>query len=320
MNKYSRRQFLSRASALTLCAGLPAQFSQLLSHKKLAGLPLIIDADTANEVDDLFAVAIGLLIPELDIKGITAAQWHTSPQAPADTVGASQQFNEDIVRLMSKQGVPCIKGANHPMVNAHRPQSSPAATFIIEQAMGMPEGEKLHVAILGPATNLASAIVIEPAIIPKVVANYLGFWHHPQTNTWSKREFNTNNDPNAVNALIDTVGLDFRVMTASTSQHLVFDKVDVDQHLKGDAGIGKYLIDRWESFDRYWQEDDKEKAHWIMWDVAIVMALAYPQMATETQAQSPHDNHDRPIQVYTKVDVEAMKTRFWELFDKFLAG
>ena len=57
-----------------------------------------------------------------------------------------------------------------------------------------------------------------------------------------------------------------------------------------------------------------------MWDVAIVMALAYPQMATETQAQSPHDNHDRPIQVYTKVDVEAMKTRFWELFDKFLAG
>ena len=51
----------------------------------------------------------------------------------------------------------------------------------------MPEGEKLEVVILGPCTNLASAILIEPGVVPRVSANYIGFWHHPETNTWNKR-------------------------------------------------------------------------------------------------------------------------------------
>lgn len=316
---YSRRTFINQAIALGLSPLIkPGLFSGLQPHKN--PLPLIIDADTANEVDDLFAVAIGLLLPELDVRGITSAQWHTSPKAPADTVSESQKFNEDIARLMDKSDVPLIKGANLPMVNSHREQPSDAARFIIEQALAMPDGEKLHVAILGPATNLASAIVMEPAIIPKVHANYLGFWHHPETRTWSKREFNTNNDPNAVNALIDTPGLAFRVMTASTSQHLVFDKVNVDKHLKGKPGLGDYLVDRWESFDRYWQTTDKEKAHWVMWDVAIIMALAFPNMATIERVQSPHDNRDRLIEVYTKIDVEAMKATYWSVLDAFITG
>ncbi len=315
----NRRNFLVK----TGLAGL-STFTLATSHtfdfSARATIPLIVDADTANEVDDLFAVAIALLIPELDIRGVTSAQWHTSPQAPNDTVGASQKLNAEILRLMGKSDIPHPEGSNYPLVNPVRPQPSEAARFIIEQALAMPADEKLQVVILGPATNLASAVLMEPAIIPKITANYLGFWHNPKTRTWNKREFNTNNDPNAVNALIDTVGLEFRVMTASTSQHLVFDKVNVDAHLKGKAGISDYLVNRWETFDRYWQATDKEKAHWIMWDVAIIMALAYPEMATIARVQSPHDNRDRLIDVYTGIDVEVMKRRYWTLFDGYLAG
>lgn len=321
--RLTRRHFLERSATtglgtLLIPSVLVDDKTGLRPYTAMNPLPLIIDADTANEVDDLFAVAIGVLLPTLDIKGVTAAQWHTSPLAPADTVGASQQLNKEILALMGHQDVPHIKGSNNPMVNVHRPQPSDAARFIIEQALGMPEGEKLHVAILGPATNLASAVLMEPAIIPKVVANYLGFWHHPETGTWTKREFNTDNDPNAVNTLIDTVGLDFRVMTASTSQHLVFDKVKVDRHLKGKGGISDYLVNRWETFDRFWQKTDKEKAHWIMWDIAIIMALAYPEMATQQRVRTPHDNRDRLIDVYTAIDQEAMQNKYWELLDDFL--
>ncbi|MEM8488184.1 MAG: nucleoside hydrolase [Bacteroidota bacterium] len=314
----SRRHFLSTLSAASLSSLAPATLSKLLRISLRDPLPLIIDADTANEVDDLFALAVGLLAPELNIVGVTSAQWHTSPQAPADTVGKSQAFNEDIMRLMDKLSVPHPQGSNHPMVKPHRAQPSDAAQFIIAQAMAMPDGEKLHVAILGPATNLASAVVMEPAIIPKVVANYLGFWHNPETNTWSKREFNTNNDPNAVDALINTPGLDFRVMTASTSQHLVFRKTVVDAHLKGKSGLGDYLVNRWGTFDRYWQPDDKEKTKWIMWDVALILALAYPEMATKKRVQSPHDNRMRLIDVYTAIDTAAMEAKFWALLDGFV--
>ena len=95
---------------------------------------LIVDADTANEVDDLFAIAIALLEPELEIVGITSAQWHTSPKAPNDNVGESQRLNEEILELMGKTDIPHPEGANFPMVNTHRPQPSEAADFIIEQA------------------------------------------------------------------------------------------------------------------------------------------------------------------------------------------
>ena len=66
---------------------------------------LIVDADTANEVDDLFAIAIALLEPNLEIVGITSAQWHTSPQAPNDNVGESQKLNEEILELMGKSNI-----------------------------------------------------------------------------------------------------------------------------------------------------------------------------------------------------------------------
>lgn len=281
------------------------------------GVPVIIDADTANEVDDLYAIAGALLSPNLNILGLTSAQWHTNPRVPNDSVGASQQLNEDILRLMNKTVIPHPAGSNFPMTSPHRAQPSDAADFIIKTAMEWEGSEKINVVILGPATNLASAIVKEPGIIPKIRACYLGFWFHPETNTWSKREFNTNNDPNAVNALIDTHNLDFRVMTASTSQHLIFKKSKVDAHLKGRGGIGDYLVKRWDTYDRFWQETDKEKTKWIMWDVAILEALAHPEWATIESRISPHDNLARPIDVYTKIDVEAITTNYWQRFDDY---
>ena len=148
--------------------------------------------------------------------------------------------------------------------------------------------------------------------------SYLGFWFNVETNTWSKREFNTNNDPNAVNLLLNTVNLEFSVMTATTSQHLEFEKTVMDELLKGRGGIGDYLINRWESYDRFWKATDKEKTRWTMWDVAILEALAYPELVEEKMVTTPHDNLDRKIKVYTKIDVPAMKANFWTSLDAFL--
>ena len=313
-----RRTFLNDTTKFTLFASLfpiDSFFKNLQVEKPLR---LIIDADTANEVDDLYAIARALLEPRLDIIGLTSAQWHTNVRTPNDSVGESQRLNLEILKLMGKTAIPAPAGSNFPMVNEQRPQPSAAAKFIIEQALATPDGEKLSIAILGPCTNIASAVLMEPKIIPKLSVNYLGFWFNVETNTWSKREFNTNNDPNAVNLLLNTVNLEFRVMTATTSQHLVFEKTVMDELLKGRGGIGDYLINRWETYDRFWQETDKEKKKWIMWDVAILEALAYPELVEEKEVTTPHDNLKRNIKVYTKIDVPAMKTNFWTSFDEFL--
>ena len=313
-----RRTFLTDTTKIALLASLYPLESFASSTQTTQPIRVIIDADTANEVDDLYAIAWALLAPRLEIIGLTSAQWHTNPRTPNDSVGESQRLNEEILKLMKKTAIPAPQGSNFPMVSEQRPQPSEAAKFIIDQALATPDGEKLSIVILGPCTNIASAILIEPKIIPKLSVNYLGFWYNVKTNTWNKREFNTNNDPNAVNVLLNTANLEFRVMTATTSQHLVFEKTVMDNLLKGKGGIGDYLINRWETYDRFWQATDKEKTKWIMWDVAILEALAYPELAEEKEVATPHDNLNRTIKVYTKIDVPAMKTNFEQALTDFL--
>ncbi|MDH3648605.1 MAG: nucleoside hydrolase [Saprospiraceae bacterium] len=312
-----RREFVRRTSwAFAFFALLPVlsqgRYTQSRSRK------LIVDADTGNEVDDLFAIVAALLAPSLRILGVTSAQYHTSPQAPNDSVGDSQRINREIMDLLGKKDVPHPEGSNIPLVNQLRPQSSDASAFIMQEARKMTEGEKLSIAVLGPCTNVASALLLEPGIADKIAVYYLGFWHNTESKTWSKREFNTNNDPNAVDVLLNHPTLEFHVMTATASQHLIFEKTIVDQHLKGKAGIADYLVDRWETFHRWWQTSDPEKKRWIMWDVALIMALAYPELASEGTFSTPDDNLKRDIKAYTWIDPEAMSKMFWNLLDEHI--
>lgn len=314
-NDRSRREFMRTA---TLGAGYLLTSLHSFAEKKQSetnAIRLIIDADTANEVDDAFAIAWALIEPKLKIEGISSAQWHTQERAPNDTVRASQKMNEDILTLMGKTDIPHPIGANFPLVNQLRPQPSDAAKFIIAKAHQSSGNEKLTVAILGPATNVASAILLDQSIIPKIKCCYLGTWYHPEENTWSKREFNTNNDPNALDVLLNTHGLEVEIMTATASKALVFSKEDTDAHFKGKGGVRDYLVDRWESYDRFWKKADPEKLFWTMWDVAILEAIAHPEMATKQEVLTPHDNLKRTISAYTAINSEMMTQNYWQTFN-----
>ena len=100
-------------------------------QKETERLPLIIDADTANEVDDLFALVRAIGAPEFDLLGITSAQFHTSPLATDSTVLESQNINEEILRLLQRKDIPLPLGSNSPLQSVNSPQPSEAANFII---------------------------------------------------------------------------------------------------------------------------------------------------------------------------------------------
>lgn len=279
-------------------------------------IPLIIDADTANEVDDLYALVRAIHEPAFDLRGITSAQFNTSPLATKNTVGESQQLNEQIIKLMERPDIVLPLGSNIPLRSPTVPSPSPASKFIIEQAHTMQEGRQLSLVILGSCTNVASAIIEDPSIIGKIKVHYLGFWHTLETNTYDKDEFNSGNDPIAVEVLLNTLELDFEVMTATTSQHLTFNKSRVDSELKGQQGVKKLLVDRWETYNRWWTKEDPEKKSWVMWDVAIIEALLCPEYATITSLQTPPENTKRTIGVYTAIDTTAMKRDFWRHLKK----
>jgi len=275
-------------------------------------LKLIIDADTANEVDDLFAIVRALTAPSLHILGITSAQFHISPLASDTTVLESQAINQDILRLMNIDHIPLPIGSNSPMLNPKDPASSQASRFIIEQAHKISGDDILHIAVLGSCTNVASAIVEDPTIISKIAVYYIGFWHDAEQNIYDKKEFNSGNDTVAVNVLLDTEGLDFNVMTATTCQHLVFDKSVVDDRLKAKGPIQDYMVSRWNTFERWWTKEDPAKLKWIMWDVAIIEALIHPHLAVKETFTTPPENAKRYIEAYISIEVDDMKASFWE--------
>ncbi|WP_339703918.1 nucleoside hydrolase [Algoriphagus aquimarinus] len=306
---------LSLISLLLFQFLLSTQF--LLAQSTEEKIPIIVDADTANEVDDLYALVRAILETSFDLKGITSAQWHTSPIATDSTVRESQVLNEEIIRLMNRQDIALPLGANMPIESAIKPAISPASNFIIEQAKLQSTDNPLRLVILGSCTNVASAILQDPTIIPNIQVHYLGIWHDSAANHYNKKEFNSGNDTLAVEVLFNTPDLDLIIMSATASQDLVFEKKTVDTHLKGKSEIGDYLVDRWDSFDRFWTEVDQEKKKWIMWDVAIIESLINPEWSSKSEFLTPPENTQRLVEVHTKLDAKAMEVDFWRSLDKY---
>ena len=289
-------------------------FISLLNAQKI---PIIIDADTANEVDDLFALSGALSEPNFNIIGITASQFNTSPLASSNTALESKIINDKILKLANINSIPSLLGSPSPISDISNINNSQASNFIIKNARLYTNENPLHIVILGSCTNVATAIINAPDILNKIKVYYLGFWHNPKTNLYNKNEFNSRNDPLAVNLLLNSLDLDLTIMTATTSQHLIFKRNELDVYLSNNNSLGSYLIDRWDSYDRWWNDEDKGKKQWIMWDIAIIEAIANNNYSQFELFDSPSDNLHRKIKIFTKINVSEIKKRYWDKMQTF---
>ena len=109
------------------------------AQKKESILNVIIDTDSANEIDDLFALTRAIKEPNFRLLGITAAQFHTSPYASNNTALESQEINKEFIGLIPNFQVPLIVGSSLPLKNAKTPRISDASQFIIDQARILPK-------------------------------------------------------------------------------------------------------------------------------------------------------------------------------------
>ena len=289
-------------------------FISLLNAQKI---PIIIDADTANEVDDLFALSGALSEPNFNIIGITASQFNSSPLASSNTALESKIINDKILKLANINSIPSLLGSPSPISDISNINNSQASNFIIKNARLYSNENPLHIVILGSCTNVATAIINAPDILNKIKVYYLGFWHNPKTNLYNKNEFNSRNDPLAVNLLLNSLDLDLTIMTATTSQHLIFKRNELDVYLSNNNSLGSYLIDRWDSYDRWWNDEDKGKKQWIMWDIAIIEAIANNNYSQFELFDSPSDNLHRKIKIFTKINVSEIKKRYWDKMQTF---
>lgn len=151
-------------------------------------VPIIFDTDIGDDVDDALALALALQSPELDIKAITTV---------VDRAEVRGRLVRKELALFGRLDIPIGIGADEPLLdpvrNEHHAQldiltpedvapSPPvrAVDLIIRTLLNSPR--KITVVPVGPLTNIALALRIEPRIKEKIERIVLmgGAYYRPQ--------------------------------------------------------------------------------------------------------------------------------------------
>jgi len=138
----------------------------------------VLDTDTYNEIDDQFALSYMLASPErINTLAIYAAPFHNSRSTgPKD--GMEKSYLE-IQTLLEKAGREELKKVTFKGSESYLPDEktfvpSPAAQDLAERAMNYTSEKPLYVVAIGAITNVASAILINPEIVERIVIVWLG--------------------------------------------------------------------------------------------------------------------------------------------------
>ncbi len=292
------------------------------------GQEYILDSDTGNEIDDLYAIVYAVVAPGMDLISLNSAQfnnvqmvidgsWNGNEVTDFVTVNESQRLNEELLKALDRMDIPLIMGASNHLgyawgyyETAPIPES-PASESIIAEAEKAYPYNKLKVICIGASTNLAAAIEKEPSIAGNIHAYLLGAQFDTVNNTWNKNEFNIQRDLNAFDALLNREELEMTIMPISTARPLEFSKsITLKRLHEYNEKAANQLADRWS----YMNAGELR----VMWDLALVIAINHPELATIEKRPAPPENNRETVQVYTKIDVEKMMSEFWSVLDNYL--
>ena len=271
---------------------------------------LILDADTANEIDDMYAIVRMLNQDKFDVLGLTSSQW-IHYLAEEDAVGASQRENEALVKLLGRSDLPTLIGSKEPMGKpwgGYEAKDSPAAQFIIKSAKKASPEKKLFVVCLGASTNLASAIKLAPEIAPNIDAYVLGFRYDFDKPAWNKSSFNVRRDLNAADFLLNQQDLKLTIMPANVAKPLTFPRDETFSRHEKMGALGKHLTTKWKA--RF-----ADFENWVMWDLALVEALLNPELAMTIEVETPPENEQRKVRLFKSIDQNSMREDYWKAID-----
>lgn len=245
-------------------------------------LDMVLDTDTYNEVDDQFALAYCLLSPErLNVQAVYAAPFFNDRSTGAED-GMEKSYDE-IVRLLGKMNISpegfVYKGSRAYMPDAATPVDSPAARDLIERAMKRDDDDPLYVVAIGAITNVASAILMEPAITRKIVVVWLG--GNPTSFPWAK-EFNLSQDVYAANILLDC-GVPFVMIPClGVASHLLSTVPELTEAIGGKNALCDALVELYAAYESDHFGWAKE-----IWDVSTIGYLINPEWVPSKLVHAP---------------------------------
>ena len=198
-------------------------------------LPVIVDSDTASEVDDQHAITLALLSEDrFEIKGFVGAQF--GDQAGTEGPEQSAQEIKKILELMDLSNrYPVVCGCSRPLPYRTVPSSSKGVDFILECSRSFTDEHPLWIVGLGAATDIASAYLTDPSIAKRCIVLWHGRTRWPES-AWN---FNVFNDIRAAQVLFES---SLRLILFDTGTQLICPMTEAEARIKPYGNIGKYLV------------------------------------------------------------------------------
>jgi inosine-uridine nucleoside N-ribohydrolase len=233
-----------------------------------ASRAVVVSTDCGADCDDQWAIAHLALIPTIDLKAIVTSH------APGLTPAAAAAKAREVLGTLGLDKAPrVIEGASAPLPRADSPRDTPGARTLIDEARGRSPRDRLTVVMIGAATDVASALLIDPSLADRIEVVAMGFESYPKgTDPW-----NVKNDVIA-----------WRIVLESTVRLVVGDSVVSRRRLKMNPTEAKRVLPKDDPVSRMLiaelvrrldenpalaEKETGEKRTWPIWDEVTVAYL-----------------------------------------------
>ncbi|MDR1824527.1 MAG: nucleoside hydrolase [Bifidobacteriaceae bacterium] len=245
-------------------------------------IDMVLDTDTYNEVDDQFALAYALLSPErLNVQAIYAAPFLNDRSTdPGDGMDKSQAEIRRLLRLLGRPTDGFVyEGSRTFLPGPTKPVDSPAARDLVAKAMARDPGRPLYVVAIGAITNVASALLLEPAIVDRIAIIWLGGHRSGYPHTI---EFNLAQDIPAARVVLDCGAPVTLIPCLGVASHMLSTPAELRDAIGGASPLCDALLEQFCAYETDHFGWAKE-----IWDVAAIGYLINPDWLPSALIPSP---------------------------------
>lgn len=269
---------------------------------------VIINTDAKNEADDQFAIVHAVLTPMFDLRGLIAAHFGTRR-----TDRSMQESREEIDLLLDLLGqdgrLTVADGAPNAIPDEATPVDSAGARLIIDESRKATADDPLYLAFLGPLTDMATAILLDPQIVHRdVIVIWIGGIAHDRIEPIEQPEFNLSNDIAAANVVFDS-GITIWQVPRPVYSGVSVSYAELEEKIAGTSKLADYLIRQLVEWNATWHRGPIESRS--LGDSPAVALMLYPHSGRFATVPAPRfsiDGHylpgsGHPVQVCESVDV-----------------
>jgi purine nucleosidase len=255
---------------------------------------ILLDTDLAMggepgaDIDDGFALAFALADPELSVELVTTVNGNTD-------VDTATRLTLGLLDRLGRGDVPVARGAATPLVGdwtrggggiqrIDAPLAGHAAVHIVERVMAEP-GE-LTVVAIGPLTNVALALALEPRVATSVAEIVvMGGVYLEQTNVAAvPGEFNFWADPYAAAEVLDS-GAPIRAVGLDVTRRVRLTREHVTWLAESASDFGHFAASCAEGWIAHVEQTTDQRDSCALHDPLAVASVAYPDLLIWRQAR-----------------------------------